>query len=301
MGAVIRSADGDCPPLNIEGGHRLKGIHYDLPMASAQVKSCVLLAGLFAEGRTSVTEFAPTRDHTERMLRGFCYEVEVHNGVISVEGNACLRGTSIDIPADVSSAAFFLVGASISPGSDLLLQHVGMNPTRIGVLNILGLMGADIQVLNEREVGGEPVADLRVRYAPLRGIDIPEEEVSLAIDEFPAIFIAAACAEGTTILRGADELRVKESDRISSMSEGLTTLGIKNTPTSDGIIIEGGEMSGGSIRTFLDHRIAMSFSMAALRAKAPIEVLDCDHVATSFPGFAALACSVGLNIEVDEN
>ena len=298
MGAVIHSAEEGRPPLQIEGDHALRGIHYDLPMASAQVKSCVLLAGLFAQGRTSVTEPAPTRDHTERMLRGFGYNVQRENGVISLEGGGELTATDIDIPADISSAAFFLVGASICPGADLLLQHVGMNPTRIGVLNILGLMGADITVHNEREVGGEPVADLRVRYAPLKGIEIPEVEVPLAIDEFPALFIAAACADGRTVLSGAEELRVKESDRIASMAEGLTTLGIYNEVRPDGIVIEGGQIGGGAVRTFHDHRIAMSFAIAGLRAQQPIEVLDCDHVATSFPGFAELACTAGLQLTV---
>ena len=299
MGAQIGATDGR-PPLTIMGGQTLRAIHYDLPMASAQVKSCVLLAGLFAEGRTSVTEPAPTRDHTERMLRGFGYDVSRENGVISLEGGGRLRGCEIDIPADISSAAFFLVGASIAPGSDLLLEHVGMNPTRIGVLNILTLMGADITVLNEREVGGEPVADLHVRHAPLRGIDIPEEEVPLAIDEFPALFIAAACAEGRTTLSGAEELRVKESDRIASMAEGLTTLGVVNEVRPDGIVIEGGTLGGGAVRTFHDHRIAMSFAMAGLCAKEAIEILDCDHVATSFPGFAELASQAGLQLEVIE-
>ena len=298
MGASIESQDKGLPPLSVRGGSALQGIHYDLPMASAQVKSCVLLAGLFATGRTSVTEPAPTRDHTERMLRGFGYAVENNNGVIGLEGGGSLRGTDIDIPADISSAAFFLVGASIAPGSDLLLQHVGMNPTRTGVLTILQLMGADITVLNEREVGGEPVADLRVRSAPLRGIDIPQEEVPLAIDEFPALFIAAACAEGTTTLSGAEELRVKESDRIASMAAGLTTLGINNEVRPDGIVIHGGELGAGSVETFHDHRIAMSFAMAALRARGPIDILDCDHVATSFPGFANLASEAGLGLEV---
>lgn len=294
MGAVIASEPEGRPPLIIYGQGTLRGIHYDLPMASAQVKSCVLLAGMYAEGRTSVTEPAPTRDHTERMLRGFGYNVERRNGVISLEGGGSLKGSTIDIPADVSSAAFFLVGASISPGSDLTLEHVGMNPTRIGVLNILGLMGADIQVLNEREVGGEPVADLRVRHAPLKGIQIPEEEVPLAIDEFPALFIAAACAEGRTVLTGAEELRVKESDRIASMAEGLTTLGIQNQVRPDGIVIEGGTLGGGAVSTYHDHRIAMSFAIAGLRASSPIDVLDCDHVTTSFPGFAVLASKAGL-------
>ena len=297
MGALIDAEEAGRPPLRINGRRSLVGIHYDLPMASAQVKSSVLLAGLFASGKTSVTEPAPTRDHTERMLRGFGCPVSVTDGVISLEGGSALHGTDIDIPADISSAAFFLVGASIAPGSDLLLRHVGMNPTRVGVINILRLMGASIEVVERREVGGEPVADLRVRYAPLKGITIPENQVPLAIDEFPALFIAAACAEGTTVLTGAEELRVKESDRIASMAEGLTTLGIANEPRADGIAIEGGTLTGGTVRTFHDHRIAMSFAMAGLRANGPIEILECDHVSTSFPGFAPLAQSVGLRLE----
>jgi 3-phosphoshikimate 1-carboxyvinyltransferase len=296
MGAEITSSEGGRPPLRITGGRQLRGIHYDLPMASAQVKSCVLLAGLYGNGRTSVTEPAPTRDHTERMLRGFGYQVSSDNGVISLEGGGSLRAADIDVPADISSATFFLVAASIAQGSDLVLTHVGINPTRIGVLNILGLMGADISLNNEREVGGEPVADIHVRYAPLKGIEIPEDQVPLAIDEFPALFIAAACAEGRTVLRGAKELRVKESDRIAAMAEGLTTLGVENEVLDDGIIIEGGRLGGGVINTFHDHRIAMSFAIAALRAEGEIRILDCDHVATSFPGFDAMARGLGLQI-----
>ena len=296
MGARIEGTATGTPPLRIQGGARLRGIHYDLPMASAQVKSCVLLAGLYAEGRTSVTEPAPTRDHTERMLGGFGCPVTVRDGVIAVTGGSTLTGTEIDVPADISSAAFFLVAASIAPGSDLLLTHVGINPTSIGVINILRAMGADLTLKNERLVGGEPVADIHVRYAPLRGIEIPAEQVPLAIDEFPALFIAAACAEGTTVLRGAEELRVKESDRIASMAEGLSTLGVRNQVLEDGIIIEGGRLGGGEIRTFHDHRIAMSFAIAALRAEEEIRILDCDHVATSFPGFDALARGLGLQI-----
>ncbi|MBT3411197.1 MAG: 3-phosphoshikimate 1-carboxyvinyltransferase [Halieaceae bacterium] len=298
MGAKIDAQEGGRPPLKITGGSQLKGIHYDLPMASAQVKSCVLLAGLYAQGRTSVTEPAPTRDHTERMLRGFGYEVKREGEVISLQGGGSLKAADIDVPADISSAAFFLVAASITPGSDLLLTHVGINPTRIGVLNILNLMGADITLKNEREVGGEPVADIQVRYALLHGVDIPEDQVPLAIDEFPALFIAAACAQGRTVLRGAEELRVKESDRIAAMAEGLNTLGVNNEVLEDGIIIEGGTIGGGEIRTHMDHRIAMAFSIAALRAEQEIVVLDCDHVATSFPGFDALARGLGLQIIV---
>jgi len=300
MGAVIEAAADGRPPLRIRGGAALHGIHYDLPVASAQVKSCVLLAGLYADGFTSVTEPAPTRDHTERMLQAFGCTVSADNGVIGVHGGAALRGCAIDVPADISSAAFFLVAASIAPGSELLLTHVGINPTRTGALSILGLMGADISVLNEREVGGEPVADLLVREAPLRGIDIPPDLVPLAIDEFPVLFIAAACAAGRTVLRGAEELRVKESDRIASMAEGLTRLGIHCEVLDDGIVIEGGEIGGGVVRTFRDHRIAMAFAVAALRASSGIRVLDCDHVATSFPDFHSLARGVGLQISARE-
>ena len=295
-GAEITAAEAGTPPLRISGGRPLHGIHYDLPMASAQVKSAVLLAGLYSEGRTSVTEPAPTRDHTERMLRGFGYEVTSEAGMIALEGGGRLRGTDIDVPADISSAAFFLVAASIAPGSDLLLTHVGVNPTRTGVLNILRLMGADITLRNQREVGGEPVADIRVRHAPLRGIEIPVEQVPLAIDEFPVLFSAAACAEGRTVLRGAAELRVKESDRIAAMAEGLSTLGVCNEVLEDGIVIEGGALGGGLIHTYNDHRIAMAFAVAALRAEREIRVLDCDHVATSFPGFDAMARGLGLQI-----
>ncbi len=298
MGADV---DGDRPPVTIRGGKPLRGIHYDLPMASAQVKSCVLLAGLYADGSTSVTEPAPTRDHTERMLRGFGYEVSRQNEVISVCGGGALSAADIDIPADISSAAFFMVAASISPGSDLTLTHVGINPTRTGVINILRLMGADISLKNEREVGGEPVADIRVRYAPLKGIEIPVDQVPLAIDEMPVLFIAAACAEGHTTLHGAEELRVKESDRIAAMAEGLTTLGVKTQVLSDGIIIEGGVVGGGTISTYHDHRIAMAFAVAGLRAEQEIQILDCDHVATSFPGFDALARGLGLQISVQED
>ncbi len=293
MGADV---EGEHPPITIRGGNSLRGIHYDLPMASAQVKSCVLLAGLYAEGITSVTEPAPTRDHTERMLRGFGYEVNKKDGVIFLQGGGELTATDIDVPADISSAAFFMVAASIAPGSDLILTHVGVNPTRTGIINILRLMGADITLNNEREVGGEPVADIRIRYAPLKGIEIPVDQVPLAIDEMPVLFIAAACAEGRTVLRGAEELRVKESDRIASMAEGLTTLGIKNDVRDDGIAIEGGTIGGGVIHTYHDHRIAMAFTIAALRAEQEIRILDCDHVATSFPEFDALARGLGLQI-----
>lgn len=297
MGATIETAEGGRPPLRVKGGQALKGIDYTLPMASAQVKSCLLLAGLYAEGETSVVEPAPTRDHTERMLQGFGYPVTVDGPRATVRGGGSLKGTRIEVPADISSAAFFMVAASIAPGSDITLSHVGINPTRIGVINILRAMGGDIELSNERVVGGEPVADIRVRSAQLRGIHIPEDQVPLAIDEFPALFIAAACAEGRTVLTGAEELRVKESDRIQVMVDGLVTLGINAEGTPDGAIIEGGPMGGGEIESHDDHRIAMSFAVAALRATAPIIIHDCNIVATSFPGFVALCRSAGLDVE----
>ncbi len=298
MGATIDTAEGGRPPVKITGCAALKGIDYTLPMASAQVKSCVLLAGLYAEGETKVTEPAPTRDHTERMLRGFGYDVKREGDTISLSSGGKLTACDIDIPADISSATFFLVAAAITPDSDLTLTHVGINPTRVGVINILRAMGANLTLLNEREVGGEPVADIRIQYAPLKGIDIPEDQVPLAIDEFPALFVAAACAEGKTVLTGAEELRVKETDRIQAMADGLTTLGIQCEVTDDGMIVHGGEMSGGEVESFHDHRIAMSFTIAALRAKGEITVNNCANVATSFPNFTELAKQVGISLEV---
>jgi len=301
MGAVIETGPEGRPPLAIKGGQRLTGMAYEMPMASAQVKSCLLLAGLYAAGSTSVTEPAPTRDHTERMLRGFGYPVSVEGSTASVESGHKLTATRIEVPADISSAAFFLVAASIAAGSELVLEHVGINPTRTGVIDILKLMGGDITLENQREVGGEPVADIRVRAAKLKGIDIPEDLVPLAIDEFPVLFVAAACAEGRTVLRGAEELRVKESDRIQVMADGLIALGVKAEPTPDGIIIEGGTIGGGEVWAHGDHRIAMSFSVASLRASAPIRIHDCANVATSFPNFLALAAEVGINVAVEGN
>lgn len=299
MGARIDTTEKGTPPLRIHGGTRLKAIDYVMPMASAQVKSCLLLAGLYAQDglTTCVTEPAPTRDHTERMLKGFGYPVtNKAAATVCVSSGHRLTATVIDVPADISSAAFFMVGASIAEGSDLTLEHVGINPTRTGVINILRLMGANIEILREREIGGEPVADIRVRASRLRGVVIPHDQVPLAIDEFPALFIAAACAEGETVLAGAEELRVKESDRIQVMADGLLALGIDARPTPDGMIIRGGSLSGGCINSHGDHRIAMAFAMAALRANDPISIDDCANVATSFPGFMDLARRTGLDI-----
>jgi 3-phosphoshikimate 1-carboxyvinyltransferase len=296
MGARIDATERGTAPLTIHGGCTLRGIDYAMPVASAQVKSSLLLAGLYAQGKTCVTEPAPTRDHTERMLAGMGYPVERSDARACLAGGHALGAIDIDVPADISSAAFFLVGASIAPGSDLVLEHVGMNPTRTGVIDILRRMGASIEVSNAHDVGGEPVADLRVRAAALHGIDIPPALVPLAIDEFPAIFVAAACAGGRTVLTGAGELRVKESDRIQVMADGLQALGVTARPTPDGMIIEGGSIGAGRVDSHGDHRIAMAFAMAALRAQGAIEISDCANVNTSFPGFVGLAGRAGLSI-----
>ncbi|SFR49827.1 3-phosphoshikimate 1-carboxyvinyltransferase [Thiomicrospira sp. ALE5] len=307
MGAKIASQDKGLPPLTILGSSRLKAIDYSLPMASAQVKSCVLLAGLYAEGETRVVEPAPTRDHTERMLRGFGYQVESTKlddlaTEIRLSGGGKLTATQIDVPSDISSAAFFMVAASIAPGSDLVIEHVGINPTRTGVIDILKLMGANIVLENEREVGGEPVADIHVCAAQLQGIAIPEHLVPLAIDEFPVLFVAASAAEGQTILTGAEELRVKESDRIQVMADALQAVGIDAKPTADGMIINGGTQrpQSAAIISHHDHRISMAMTVAGLRAVAPISIDDCANVNTSFPKFVELAQSIGLMVEAKE-
>jgi len=302
MGADIKASEKGTAPLYITGNAgQLQGIDYVMPMASAQVKSCLLLAGMYADGATSVTEPAPTRDHTERMLSGFSYPVKKQGSNVTITAEGQLTAADIDVPSDISSAAFFLVGASIAPGSDLLLKHVGINPTRTGVIDILRLMGANIEVLNEHIVGGEPVADLHVVYSPLTGIDIPEELVPLAIDEFPVLFVAAACAKGQTRLSGAEELRVKESDRIQVMADGLQILGVDAQPTEDGMVIQGGPIGGGVVTSHGDHRIAMAFSIAGLRATAPITVLDCANVNTSFPEFKDLVKRLGLALVCEES
>jgi 3-phosphoshikimate 1-carboxyvinyltransferase len=296
MGARIETAEGGRPPLKIQGNSKLQAIDYAMPVASAQVKSSLILAALYAQGETRVTEPAPTRDHTERMLAAFGHPVRREGSTVTVTPGP-LKATDVAVPADISSATFFMVGAAIAPGSDVMLTDVGMNPTRTGAIDILRLMGADIELQNQRLQGGEPVADLRVRYAPLKGIAIPAHLVPLAIDEFPALFIAAANAQGETTLTGAEELRVKESDRIQVMADGLTSLGIDATPTEDGIRIRGGGYRGGKVDSHGDHRIAMAFAMAALRAGGEIEIADCANVATSFPGFPALSRQAGLGIQ----
>ncbi len=296
MGARIATTDGR-PPVRITGGAPLQGIRYEMPVASAQVKSAVLLAGLYAAGETTVVEPAVTRDHTERMLQGFGCEVRARNGVVTVVPPAELQAADVAVPGDISSAAFFLVAACIGAREPFTIRNVGVNPTRTGILEMLALMGADLRLINHRSCGAEPVADIEVRPARLRGVRVPERLVPLAIDEFPAFFVAAACAEGETLVTGAEELRVKESDRIASMARGLEALGVRHEVRPDGLRIEGGPLRGGTIDSRGDHRVAMAFAVASLRADGPIEILDTANVATSFPGFAALAGSVGLRIE----
>ncbi len=308
MGAKIQTTgEKGTPPMSISGGQVLTGIDYVLPMASAQVKSGILLAALWATGKTTVTEPEPTRDHTERMLKAFGYAVEVQGDQVSIEGGGKLTATDIQVPADISSAAFFMVAAAITPNANVVLRQVGINPTRTGVIEILRQMGANISLENQAMAGGEPVADIRIQASQLKGIHIPEDQVPLAIDEFPVLFIAAACAEGQTVLTGAAELRVKESDRIQVMADGLAILGIECTPTPDGMIIEGkGDhrrnhqaiFGSGVIESHHDHRIAMSFSIAGLRASGEIIIHGTETVATSFPNFTILAQQAGLVISV---
>lgn len=298
MGAKVDTEEGGKPPLRIHGGSAIKGIDYKLPMASAQVKSCVLLAGMYAKGKTCVTEPAITRDHTERMLSAFGYPVETNANRMCIEGGGRLTACNIDVPADISSAAFFLVAASIAEKADITLMHVGVNPTRTGIIDILKLMGANIELLNERIVGGEPVADIRVTSTQLKGIHVPENLVPLAIDEFPVLFVAAACADGQTVVTGAEELRVKESDRIQVMADGLLVIGVDCEATPDGMIINGGSIKGGKVHSRDDHRIAMAFTMAALRSESEIIIEDCENVNTSFPDFIGIANRAGIAVSI---
>ena len=296
MGATIATTEKGTSPLTFSPASGLKAISYDSPVASAQVKSGILLAGLYANGKTEVREPEASRDHTERMLRGFGVEVEATPGYAAVRGGQQLRATNIEVPADISSATFPMVAAAIVPGSDLLLTAVGINPTRTGIIEILRRMGTQIDLTNERLFGGEPVADIRVRGGQLQGIAIGGDLVASAIDEFPAVFVAAACASGTTVVTEAEELRVKESDRIAAMCDGLTALGVSAIAQPDGAIITGGGIGGGTVDSKGDHRIAMSFAIAGLRATGAITILDCANVNTSFPGFVSLMSKAGLRV-----
>ena len=299
MGAICETDGDGSPPIRISPAQKLQGIHYDLPMASAQVKSAVLLAGLYADGETSVTEPAPTRNHTEMMLQAYGYDCQTNGNRMTVQGGGELKATNVDVPADISSATFFIVAASIVPNSSVTLKHTCINPTRIGIIGLMRAIGADIELVNEQQIGGEQVADIVVRSAKLRGAEIDPELVPLAIDEFPAFFIAAACAEGQTIITGAEELRHKESDRIAVMVAGMKALGIKVEELADGATITGGQFGGGSVECHHDHRIAMSFAVAGLVAAEPVTINDAATVATSFPNFVELGNEVGMQLTTE--
>ncbi len=298
MGAKINGVNSK-PPLTIFGNQVLKAITYELPIASAQIKSCLLLAGLYAQGKTCIVENVTTRDHTERMLRSFGYQVICSNNSITLDGGGELEACDIDIPSDISSAAFFMVAGSIAKDADLTMKSININPTRTGIIEILKLMGADITLSNETEMAGEKIADIRVRSADLKGIEIPNELVPLAIDEFPVLFIAASCAKGETLLTDAKELRVKESDRIQVMADGLKILGIRTEVFDDGIRIQGGEFSKPNtpIKSHQDHRISMSFAVASAACNFDIKIEGVDNVKTSFPNFVELANTIGINIK----
>jgi len=298
MGAAIESDCDGTPPLQISGGLQLRGIHYDLPMASAQVKSAVLLAGLYAEGTTSVTEPAVTRDHTERMLGAMGVDVIAEGNRIALEGGQSLRGTQIQVPADLSSATFIILGTLLSQDADILIENVGVNPTRTGVIDILRAMGANISLENPQLLGKEPVADIRVRASQLRGGPVDPALVSLAIDEFPALFVAAAAASGKTTFSGIGELRVKESDRIAAMADGMRRLGIQVDESTDGAVVHGGRFTGGEVESFHDHRVAMALAMAATIADDEVMIRDVDNVDTSFPGFCDRVTAIGGAIEI---
>jgi 3-phosphoshikimate 1-carboxyvinyltransferase len=302
MGAHIQTHEGRAP-VRIRGTPQLRAVQYSLPVASAQVKSAVLLAGLYAAGTTRITEPAPSRDHTERMLGAFGASLRREGRSVAVDGAQGLSAARVAVPADFSSAAFFIVAGCIGAERPLLLRNIGVNPTRTGLLELLGRMGADIRVSRVTPAAGshpdaEPVAHIEVRRSALRGITVPEALVPLSIDEFPAFFIAAACANGETLVRGALELRVKESDRLAAMAAGFAALGIEHQLLPDGLWIRGaGSFAGGAVDSCGDHRIAMAFAVAALRARAPIDIADVASVGTSFPGFVGTARAAGLRID----
>ena len=299
MGARVETAPGGTPPLTVRGGRRLAGIEHRLEVASAQVKSCLLLAGLYARGRTRIEENAPSRDHTERMLAGFGYEVERSREGVALAGGGELTGRTISVPRDLSSAAFFLVGACIAPQGRVRVPGVGVNPTRDGVLRVLDRMGANISLENRHDSGGEPVADLVARESRLKGIEIGGDLVALGIDEIPVLLLAAARAEGVTVVSGAAELRVKESDRLAAMEEGLRRLGVPVEARPDGLVVHGrgDPFRAARVASHGDHRIAMTFALAALAADGPIEIEDCANVATSFPGFTTEVRAAGVEVE----
>jgi 3-phosphoshikimate 1-carboxyvinyltransferase len=295
MGAKITASEDKTAPLKIQGSS-LHGIKYSSPIPSAQIKSCLIFAGLLAQGETSISEPELSRDHSERLLTHFNYPWQYKNTAINLVGGHTLHAREIEIPADFSAAAFFIVAAAITPQSNLILRRVGINPTRIGLIHLLSLMGAKIKFHNISSLGQEPIADIHVEYHPLTAIEVPISHVVSSIDEFPIFFIAAACAKGTTILRGAQELRVKESDRIASMAEGLQRLGISVEIFPDGVAIHGGKIQGGTVNSYQDHRVAMAFAMASTIASDKITILNPQNISTSFHNFVLICQQLGLNI-----
>jgi 3-phosphoshikimate 1-carboxyvinyltransferase len=301
MGAAIESSCDGTPPLQISGGLQLHGIDYDLPMASAQVKSAILLAGLYASGTTRVTEPAVTRDHTERMLGSMGVEVTSADGTITLRGGQRLQACNVRVPADLSSAAFAMLAALLAENADIRILNVGVNPTRTGVIDILQSMGADISLENAQLLGEEPVADIRVRSSQLQGGAVDPELVSLAIDEFPVLFVAAAAAKGKTDFSGIGELRVKESNRIAAMAEGMRILGIQVDETDDGAVVHGGRFGGGTVQSYRDHRVAMSLALAGTIASDVVVVEDVESVDTSFPGFCDSMNALGTDISPERD
>ena len=295
LGAEIDSHKG-LPPLQIKGGRKLGGIVYASPVASAQVKSAILMAGLYASGDIVVIEPAPTRDHTERMLRSMSVDVQSGESRITMRGGQQPAGIDIQVPGDLSSAAFVILAAILSKGAEVTITDVGVNPTRTGVLEILRAMGADISIGNVRLFGDEPVADITARSSSLKAISVDPARVSLAIDEFPVLFVAAACAAGKTVFSGIGELRLKESDRISAMASGLRALSVAVDETEDGAVVHGGKLYGGAVKSHGDHRVAMSFAVAGTAAKWPVHIQDTDNVVTSFPGFVDCLRSIGAEL-----
>ncbi|EPJ44951.1 MAG: 3-phosphoshikimate 1-pcarboxyvinyltransferase prephenate dehydrogenase [Osedax symbiont Rs1] len=300
MGAEISTSENGGAPIHIKGGQTLQGIDYVMPIASAQVKSSIMLAALYAQGSSSITQPANTRNHTEVLMRTLGIDIEVTDKTVTIQPCGQLPSFTLAIPGDLSSAAFFIVGATICIGSNVVLKGIGVNPTRMGVIHILKLMGAQIVLQNHREINGEAVADIQVEYSTLQGIKIPRQYVSTAIDEFPVIFVAASCALGITKINGLSELRHKESDRIKVMVEGLRALGINIKEQNDGVIIEGGQLQGGIVDSKGDHRTAMAFAIAGLIARGPIEISNCSPVATSFPEFVENSAKAGLRIRKEE-
>jgi 3-phosphoshikimate 1-carboxyvinyltransferase len=297
MGARIEASNGS-PPIRIRESRTLHGIEYSMPVSSAQVKSAILLAALAAHGRTTVHSPGTCRDHTERMLLVMGIDIRSEGGSVSIDGPAIPAGIDIVVPGDFSSAAFMIVAGCLAATDGLTIRGVGINPSRTGLLTILGLMGAKIEIANERTIGGEPVADILVRRSALHGVDVPSELVPNAIDEFPVLFVAAAAARGKTCVSGAAELRTKESDRIGASAQALRTLGLEVDERPDGMTVHGGAIAGGTVDSHGDHRIAMSMAVASLVSAGPIEILDTGQVATSFPDFAATAARIGLDLEV---